>query len=123
MVRWPVSFPSMRPWVVILGLVSFSAAAGDTPSYLPDGSKKVAENRYRSPHDWEYTWKSLNRNLPESNYPRKWLINQPGIKAKYIANPTGRGGWEGINVYQTADDIRMYVVLSDDSGKRGKKSK
>ncbi len=114
----------MRTLVLLAGLLGSWAWAGDgVPSYLPDGSKKVAENRYRSPHDWEYTWKSLDRNLPTSTYPRKWIINQPGIKARYIANPTGRGGWEGINVYQTPEDIRMYVVLTEDSGKRGRKSK
>ncbi len=108
----------------VAGLWALGAGAADgVPSYLPDGSKKVAENRYRSPHDWEYTWKSLDRNLPASSYPRKAIINQPGIKARYIANPSGHGGWEGINVYQTPEDIRMYVVLTDDSGKRGRKTK
>ena len=110
--------------VLMVGLWSTPALAADgVPSYLPDGSRKVAENRYRSPHDWEYTWKALDKTLPSRNYPRKGIVNQPGIKADHISNPSGRGGWEGINVYQTGDEVRMYVVVTDDSGRKGKKAK
>ncbi len=113
----------MKSLAALAALWALASWAGDGPSYLPEGSHKVAENRYRSPHDWEYTWKAFDKILPKSNYPRRNIINQPGIKAVFVQNPTGRGGWEGINVYQTPEDIRMYVVLTDDSGKRGKKSK
>ena len=36
-------------------------------------------------------------------------MNQPGVKAVHITNPGGKG-WEGLNVYEANDEVRVYVV-------------
>jgi Na+-transporting NADH:ubiquinone oxidoreductase subunit NqrC len=39
----------------------------------------------------------------------------------HIANPSGKGQWEGLNIYEANDEVRIYVVPADGSGKRKKK--
>ena len=56
--------------------------------------------------------------LPATQYPRKSIVNQPGVKAVHIANPSGKGAWEGLNVYEANDEVRIYVVPAEGSGKR-----
>ena len=48
-------------------------------------------------------------------------MNQPGVKAFHIANPSGKG-WEGINVYETNDEVRVFVVPVESPKTKGKKS-
>src|SRR4051812_41925326 len=57
---------------------------------LPDGSQKVGENRYKSPDDWEATQKFYKSVYPRDQYPRRPIVNQPGVKAVHIANPSGK---------------------------------
>jgi hypothetical protein len=54
-------------------------------------------------------------------FPRKPVVNQPGVKAVHISNPSGRGAWEGLNIYEANDEVRIYVVPTDGSGKKKKK--
>lgn len=76
---------------------------------LPMYARKVAELRYRVSEDWENINKFYNREYPSKSFPRKNIVNQPGVKAFHIVNPSGKG-WEGINVYEANDEIRVYVV-------------
>jgi hypothetical protein len=109
---------------LIAVLLSGSALASEVElgCYLPDGSRKVAEHRYVSSRDWEYTHKFLRETYPVAMYPRRNIVNQPGVKAVHIANTSGKGKWEGLNVYETNDQVRIYVVPIDGSGnKKGSK--
>ncbi len=110
----------MRAWWVMAVLAVTSAHAAEI-GVLPDSARKVAENRYKAVGDYEAVKKFYKTALPTSAYPRKEIVNQPGIKAHHIANPSGRGGWEGLNIYESNDEVRIYVVVSADSGKRKKK--
>jgi hypothetical protein len=85
---------------------------------LPDSARKVAEHRYRAPSDFEGTMKFYKTALPASQYPRKNIVNQPGVKALHIANPSGKGGWEGLNIYEANEEVRIYVVPAEGSGKK-----
>ena len=76
---------------------------------LPDKSSKVGERRYRVPQDWENTLKYFRTVYPTATYPRRSIVNQPGVKAIHIANPSGKG-WAGLNVYEANDEVRVYVV-------------
>ena len=76
---------------------------------LPDKASKVGERRYRVPQDWEATLKYFKTVYPTATYPRRSIVNQPGVKAVHITNPGGKG-WEGLNVYEANDEVRVYVV-------------
>ena len=109
----------MRALLVAATLLGTVAFAGD-PGVLPEYAHKVAENRYKAVGDWEAVQKFYKKELPANLYPRKAIVNQPGVKAVHILNPSGKGGWEGLNVYETNDEVRIYVVVAADSGKKKK---
>ncbi len=88
---------------------------------LPDGARKVAEHRYKSSTDFEGTLKYYKNVYPSTSHPRKSIVNQPGVKAVHIPNTSGKGGWEGLNIYEANDEVRIYVVPVD--GASGKKKK
>jgi len=79
---------------------------------LPNKSSKVGERRYRIPQDWEAVTKYFRTAYPVANYPRRLIVNQPGVKAVHITNPGGKG-WAGLNVYEANDEVRVYVVPPD----------
>jgi hypothetical protein len=88
---------------------------------IPMYARKVAELRYRVSEDWENIRKFYNREYPQKSYPWKNIVNQPGVKAFHIVNPSGKG-WEGINVYEANDEIRVYIVPVEGPKTKGKKS-
>lgn len=110
--------------VATLCLVAATSAWGgeyELGAVLPDSARKVAEHRYKSGNDFEGTLKFYKTAYPPQNYPRKTVVNQPGVKAVHIANSSGKGQWEGLNIYEANDEVRIYVVPADGSGKRKKK--
>ena len=46
---------------------------------------------------------------PTSTFPRRSIVNQPGVKAVHIINPSGKN-FEGLNIYESNDEVRIYVV-------------
>ena len=59
-------------WLLAIALLAAPAALAaevDLGAIVPDGSRKVAELRYRSPSDWAYTIKWFDRNLPRATFP------------------------------------------------------
>ncbi|MBX7096359.1 MAG: hypothetical protein K1X89_01490 [Myxococcaceae bacterium] len=88
---------------------------------LPDGARKVGEDRYHLPGDWEALQKFLKSNYPSNVYPRRSIINQPGIKAIHVANPGNKGGWEGLNIYQANEEIRLTVVRTTSGSTKPRK--
>jgi hypothetical protein len=105
----------------LCGSTAALAAEGDLGAQVPEGSRKVAEHRFHSGSDFEGTLKFYKTAYPPQQYPRKAVVNQPGVKAIHIANPSGRGAWEGLNVYEANEEVRIYVVPADGSGKKKKK--
>jgi hypothetical protein len=89
--------------------MSVAAAAVVNGAQLPDGSQKVGENRYRAPGDFEKTLEYYKSVYPASVFPRRAIVNQPGVKAIHIVNPSGKN-FEGLNIYQANDEVRIYVV-------------
>jgi hypothetical protein len=76
---------------------------------LPDGAQKVGENRYRARGDFDGLLKYYRSVYPPDRYPRRSIVNQPGIKAVHISNPSGKN-FEGLNIYQANDEVRIYIV-------------
>ena len=85
---------------------------------IPDESRQVAERRYRIDKSYEETLKFFRSVYPPGKYPRKPIVNQPGIRAVHIDNPEAKpGGWEGLNVYELRGETRVYVLLAPDPKK------
>jgi hypothetical protein len=89
--------------------MSVASAEVVSGAQLPDGSQKVGENRYRAPGDFEKTLDYYKSVYPASAFPRRAIVNQPGVKAIHIVNPSGKN-FEGVNIYQANDEVRIYVV-------------
>ncbi len=114
-------------WAAVALLVAVSGVArADVVNgvQLPDGIQKVGENRYRAPEDFEATLKYYRTVYPTGSYPRKSIVNQPGVKAVHIVNPSGKN-FEGLNIYEANDEVRIYVVPAapKPTAKPNKKSK
>jgi hypothetical protein len=117
--------PAGWRWVVaVLGVLAPGGARAEVFDgvQFPDRTTKVGERRYRVPQDWENTLKYFKTAYPASQYPRRTIVNQPGVKAIHLANPDGRGGWVGLNIYEANEEVRVYVVPPDGvPSKPGKK--
>jgi hypothetical protein len=46
---------------------------------------------------------------PVNAYPRRSIVNQPGVKAVHIVNPSGKN-FEGLNIYEANEEVRIYIV-------------
>ncbi len=101
---------------MVMALSAF--ADSELGAQLPDGAHKVAEHRYKSSTDFEGTLKYYKNVYPASSNPRKSVVNQPGVKAVHIPNTSGKGAWEGLNIYEANDEVRIYVVPANGSGSK-----
>jgi hypothetical protein len=112
----------MRLTLALL-LVAAPAAFADSDlgATLPDNARQVGEHRYKSPSDWEGTMKFYKKVYSPSTWRN--VINQPGVKAVHIPNPSGKGEWLGLNVYEANEEVRIYVVPSEGFSGKDKKSK
>lgn len=95
--------------VVAVGVAPVAVAEVVGGVQLPNGTQKVGENRYRSPQDFEGTLKYFRSVYPPEKYPRKSVVNQPGVKAVHISNPSGKN-FEGLNIYEANDEVRIFIV-------------
>lgn len=104
-------FYKARPLWAALAALWVTAAGAEMVSgaQLPDGAQKVGENRYRAPHGYEETLKYYRTVYPVQAFPRKPIVNQPGVKAVHIVNPSGKN-FEGLNIYEANDEVRIYIV-------------
>jgi len=109
-----VPFRYKAALVTLLLSAPVAARAGRVAgAQLPDGSKAVEANRYRMQGSYADTLKYFRTVYPPAKYPRKPIVNQPGIKAVHIANPAPRpGGWEGLNVYELRGETRVFVLVA-----------
>ncbi len=91
---------------------------------LPDDARRIEVNRYRVEKKYEDTLKFFRTVYPPAKYPRKPIVNQPGIKAVHIDNPGKRPGtWDGLNVYELRGETRVFVLVSPADEKKEKQSR
>ncbi|MBN1210650.1 MAG: hypothetical protein JXB05_37720 [Myxococcaceae bacterium] len=105
-------FYKARPlWAAVAVLLWVTGAGAETVSgaQLPDGAQKVGENRFRAPGTFEDTLKYYRTVYPVQAFPRRPVVNQPGVKAVHIVNPSGKN-FEGLNIYEANDEVRIYIV-------------
>ena len=110
--------------LVFAGLLVFAAvsfAESDLGATLPDAARQVGEHRYKSPSDWEGTMKFYKKVYSPSTWRN--VINQPGVKAIHIPNPSGKGDWLGLNIYEANEEVRIYVGPIDGLSGKGKSPK
>ena len=89
-------------------------------AHLPDEARWVEPNRYRVEKSYDETLKFFRTVYPPAKYPRRPVVNQPGIKAVHIENPESRpGGWEGLNVYELKGETRVFVLVAPKERKAG----
>lgn len=102
--------------VVVLTASSAAWAAGEfkvSGVVLPGGSVRIEENRYRLPDGFETTAKWYSRVYKSGEFPRRHIVNQPGIKAFHVANPNTNDEWTGFNLYQWQGQTRIYILVRD----------
>jgi hypothetical protein len=116
-------FYKARPFWALVAAVWMTGAQAEVVSgaQLPDSAQKVGENRYRAPGDFEETLKYYRTVYPVQAYPRRPIVNQPGVKAVHIVNPSGKN-FEGLNIYEANDEVRIYVVPAAPPPKPAKKA-
>lgn len=111
-----------RSSLVLALLVSLpSLANSNLGASLPEYARQVGEHRFKSPSDWEGTMKFYKKVYSPSTWRN--IINQPGVKAIHIPNPSGKGEWLGLNIYEANDEVRIYVVPIDPTSGKGRPSK
>jgi hypothetical protein len=77
---------------------------------LPATARQTAPDRYRLSENWEAAMKFFKLLYGYEKYPRKSIVNQPGIKAIHIDNPSAGGEWEGFNIYEQQGAVFVYVL-------------
>jgi hypothetical protein len=104
-------FYKARPLGAVVAALWVSVAAAEVVSgaQLPVGSQKVGERRYRVPGNFEKTLEYYKSVYPAGTFTRRPIVNQPGVKAVHIVNPSGKN-FEGLNIYEANDEVRIYVV-------------
>jgi hypothetical protein len=96
--------------VLLAVIVAGEARAEESRgAQLPPGVEQVEEGRYRTGMSWDGVLKWYGKVYPRSRYDWIDVINRPGIRAVHIANG-GKGGWDGINVYEHKGHVRIYVL-------------
>ena len=95
---------------------------------LPGGVQEVGENRYRASESYEDTLKFFDKTY--KGIPRKAIVNQPGIRAMHFEAVDPKSGYEGFNVYEKDNEVRIFVIDKEEpatpastkkGGKKGNK--
>lgn len=98
---------------VLLGRPPEALAAGEFRAkgvVLPNGAVRIGDDRYRLPETWDATLKFYRTVYKPDRYPRKFIVNQPGIKAWHFVNPEPKEEWEGFNLYEYQGEVRLYIL-------------
>ena len=85
-------------------------APSDRGAILPNGAHQVGRDRYQSPSAYAETLKFYQKVYSVEHYPRKSIADLPGVRAVHLVNASGRGDWEGLNIYELNGSTRIFVV-------------
>ena len=98
---------------ILLAAPAVARAERVAGAQLPDRSTRIEANRYRIERNYADALKFFRTVYPPAKYPRRPIVNQPGIKAVHIENPAPRpGGWDGLNVYELRGETRVFVLVA-----------
>lgn len=99
--------------LVLFGAPREARAAGEFRAkgvVLPNGAVRLGDDRYRLPEGWDATLKFYRGVYRPEQYPRKFIVNQPGIKAWHFVNADPKGEWEGFNLYEFQGEVRLFIL-------------
>lgn len=102
--------------LAILGAAPSALAAGEFKVkgvLLPNGAVRVGDDRYRLPEGFDATMKWYKTVYKPETFPRKAIVNQPGIKAIHFVNADPKAEWEGFNLYEFQGEVRLYILGRD----------
>jgi len=79
---------------------------------MPSGAVRLGDDddRYRLTESFDVALKWFRGVYRPEKFPRKLIVNQPGIKAVHIANPDRDAEWEGFNLYVYQGETRLYIL-------------
>ena len=81
---------------------------------LDDESKRVGDDRFRSKEDWEKTVRFFRGNYGgKPGYVWLTIETPPKVKAIHIENTHAGRAWEGINIYETNNEVFIFVVKAE----------
>ncbi|MCG3172386.1 MAG: hypothetical protein GMKNLPBB_00536 [Myxococcota bacterium] len=104
--------------IPLLLLAAPLARAGDSEAYgapLPPWNKKVGEGRYQVSSDWNNLLRWYRKKLPAGpTIKYRNIVNQPGIVAIHIENTAGGRRWDGVNLYKSGNEVKVYVLPAAD---------
>jgi hypothetical protein len=96
------------------------AAAKEAPPVPYHGAplipwaKKIGENRFRSPRDYDHTLEYYHKTVLASPYVvQEKIINTSGVRAVFLRNKKKGARWEGLNIYEYKGTCTIFTVLSD----------
>ncbi len=102
--------------LVCLTLLSTAAEPPVEAPIVPDAVPLAEPGRYRSTRSYEETLDYYQRVLRKTQGIRfRDVVNLPGIKAKHIQCVRKKTRWQGINIYETRGEVRLYVVPRGES--------
>lgn len=113
-VRYRRTHPLVLVGAILIALLG-SVAHAETPKpygvELLPWSKDLGEDRYQSPRDFGKTLEHFQKQF------RGWKairfhteVNLPAVKYVHIENTNPSAAWAGINVYEAAGKVRIYVL-------------
>ena len=76
-------------------------------------AKKVGEDRYRSPRDFEQTLRWYRKFFAGQRRVRTYReVNIPGVKYVHYENKAPNSDWQGLNIYQKSPrgQVMLYVL-------------
>lgn len=112
---WKALVAAMFLVMGVLGSSTASAAdeARTMGVTLPAGAVRIDANRYRLPDGFETTSKWYARVYKPGEYPRRNIVNQPGIKAFHVVNSNKNDQWSGFNLYEWQGQVRLYILAKE----------
>jgi hypothetical protein len=80
--------------------------------------------RYDVPKSFDETVEFYKRVFKHTSSQIRWrnIVNSPGIKAKHIQSLRNSTQWEGINIYEKAGKVRIFVIARPAPPPSAKKS-
>lgn len=98
----------------------FTAAELPVEAPLPSCAVAMDEpGRYRCGRPYDETLDFYKKTFIQTGGVR-WrnIISTPAIKARHVDSLRSKTHWEGINVYEKAGEVRIYVIPRDSHDKK-----
>lgn len=106
---------AMLLWAYVgLLLGASSPPTHDQPVTAPIGNQFVAlkeKGRYRVRATYDETLEFYRRAFKAIGGVRwRSITNKPGLKAQHIESLRKKTNWEGINIYESNGEVKVYVL-------------